>query len=208
MSKLFAAYNVLAMFLLVPWLGIYGAAIAAGTAQTAKNLFVWWYVRHRAIWTNARAAVLSSVGIWGAVVGLCYAIKALVACACVGSGRAGSGHLHSRGPALHSQPGAVQVGPGDPEDRDAGQGHRDHAAGRVSCRPVEQEAGGPGCHFRESSRPLASNRDEALRCARHEIQHSCDCCCCSVSVSQTRLPTNHGTMPGGRARCWPPRRAP
>ena len=78
MSKLFAGYNVLAMFLLVPWLGIYGAAIAAGTAQTAKNLFVWWYVRHRAIWTNARAAVLSSVGIWGGVVGLCYAIKTLV----------------------------------------------------------------------------------------------------------------------------------
>ncbi len=38
LSKLFAAYNVLAMFLLVPFLGIYGAAIAAGTAQTMKNL--------------------------------------------------------------------------------------------------------------------------------------------------------------------------
>ena len=78
LSKLFAAYNVLAMFLLVPWLGIYGAAIAAGTAQTAKNLFVWWYVRDRAVWTNARASVLSSVGIWGTVVGLCYAIKTVL----------------------------------------------------------------------------------------------------------------------------------
>jgi len=78
LSKLFAAYNVLAMFLLVPWLGIYGAAIAAGTAQTAKNLFVWWYVRDRAVWTNARASVLSSVGIWGTVVGLCYGIKTVL----------------------------------------------------------------------------------------------------------------------------------
>jgi len=78
LSKLFAAYNVLAMFLLVPWLGIYGAAIAAGTAQTAKNLFVWWFVRDRAVWTNARASVLSSVGIWGTVVGLCYAIKTVL----------------------------------------------------------------------------------------------------------------------------------
>jgi O-antigen/teichoic acid export membrane protein len=78
LSKLFAAYNVLAMFLLVPWLGIYGAAIAAGTAQTAKNLFVWWYVRDRAVWTNARASVLSSVGIWGTVVGLCYSIKTVL----------------------------------------------------------------------------------------------------------------------------------
>jgi len=78
MSKLFAAYNVLAMFLLVPWLGIYGAAIAAGTAQTAKNLFIWWYVRDRARWTNARSAIASSIGIWGVVVGLCYGLKSLV----------------------------------------------------------------------------------------------------------------------------------
>jgi O-antigen/teichoic acid export membrane protein len=78
LSKLFAAYNVLAMFLLVPWLGIYGAAIASGTAQTAKNLFVWWFVRDRAVWTNARASVSSSIGIWGTVVGLCYAIKTVL----------------------------------------------------------------------------------------------------------------------------------
>ena len=78
LSKLFAAYNVLAMFLLVPWLGIYGAAIAAGTAQTAKNLFIWWFVRDRAVWTNARASVLSSVGIWGTVVALCYAIRTVL----------------------------------------------------------------------------------------------------------------------------------
>jgi O-antigen/teichoic acid export membrane protein len=78
LSKLFAAYNVLAMFLLVPLMGIYGAAIAAGTAQTAKNLFIWWYVHHRAKWTNARASILSSIGIWGVVVGLCYGLKAVV----------------------------------------------------------------------------------------------------------------------------------
>jgi O-antigen/teichoic acid export membrane protein len=78
LSKLFAAYNILAMFLLVPFLGIYGAAIAGGTAQAMKNLFIWWYVRKRAIWTNVRAAVLSSIGIWGAVVGLCYGLKAVI----------------------------------------------------------------------------------------------------------------------------------
>jgi O-antigen/teichoic acid export membrane protein len=78
MSKLFAAYNILAMFLLVPFLGIYGAAIAGGTAQAMKNFFIWWCVRKRAIWTNARAAVLCSVGIWGVVVGLCYGLKAVI----------------------------------------------------------------------------------------------------------------------------------
>ena len=78
LSKLFAAYNILAMFLLVPFLGIYGAAIAGGTAQLFKNVFVWWYVRKRAVWTNARAAILASIGIWGAVVAVCYAVKAVI----------------------------------------------------------------------------------------------------------------------------------
>jgi O-antigen/teichoic acid export membrane protein len=78
LSKLFAAYNILAMFLLVPFLGIYGAAIAGGTAQAMKNFFIWWCVRKRAIWTNARAAMSSSIAIWGAVVGLCYGLKAIV----------------------------------------------------------------------------------------------------------------------------------
>ena len=78
LSKLFAAYNILAMFLLVPILGIYGAAIAGGTAQSMKNLFVWWWVRKRAVWTNARASMLSSIGIWGAVIGVCYGVKAVM----------------------------------------------------------------------------------------------------------------------------------
>jgi O-antigen/teichoic acid export membrane protein len=78
LSKLFAAYNVLAMFLLVPILGIYGAAIAGGTAQAMKNFFIWWCVRKRAVWTNARAAVLASIGIWGAVVGICYGLEAVI----------------------------------------------------------------------------------------------------------------------------------
>jgi O-antigen/teichoic acid export membrane protein len=77
LSKLFAAYNILAMFLLVPLLGIYGAALAGGTAQALKNLFIWWYVRKRAVWTNAGAALSSSIGLWGAVVGICYGLKML-----------------------------------------------------------------------------------------------------------------------------------
>src|SRR3569833_1697373 len=106
MSKLFAAYNVVAMFLLVPWLGIYGAAIAAGTAQTAKNIFVWWFVRDRAVWTNARAAILSSIGLWGAVVGLCYGIKSMVHAPALGQVVLGAivfvpaGLLYIRSPAL------------------------------------------------------------------------------------------------------------
>ena len=78
LSKIFAGYNILAMFLLVPLLGIYGAALAGGSAQTLKNFFIWWHVRKRASWTNARAALLSSIGLWGAVVGACYGLKVLL----------------------------------------------------------------------------------------------------------------------------------
>src|ERR1700761_104545 len=78
LSKMFAAYNILAMFLLVPFLGIYGAAIAGGTAQAMKNFFIWWCVRKRAKWTNAGSAVSSSLGIWGLVVALCYGLKVLL----------------------------------------------------------------------------------------------------------------------------------
>jgi polysaccharide transporter, PST family len=78
LSKVFAGYNVLAMFVLVPLMGIYGAALAAGTAQTMKSFFIWWYVRKRAVWTNARAALLSSIGVWGATVGICYGLKAFL----------------------------------------------------------------------------------------------------------------------------------
>ena len=78
MSKLFAAYNIAAMFLLVPWLGIYGAALAGGTAQAMKNFFIWWWVRKRAVWTHWRSALLSSIGLWGAVVGICYGLKVLL----------------------------------------------------------------------------------------------------------------------------------
>ncbi len=77
-SKLFAAYNILAMIVLVPFLGIYGAALAGGTAQTMKNLFIWWHVRRRARWINARAATLASVGLWGAAVAACYGLKILI----------------------------------------------------------------------------------------------------------------------------------
>jgi O-antigen/teichoic acid export membrane protein len=78
LSKIFAAYNIVAMLLLVPLLGIYGAAIAGGSAQVIKNYFIWWHVRKRAVWVNARLALLVSIGLWGAVVGVCYALKALI----------------------------------------------------------------------------------------------------------------------------------
>lgn len=108
LSKLFAVYNILAMFVLVPFLGVYGAAIAGGTAQAMKNLFIWWYVRKRAVWTNAGSALLWSIGIWGAVVAICYGLKVLLPFSPalqVAMGIAvflGAGLVYIRSPALSS----------------------------------------------------------------------------------------------------------
>ena len=63
---------------LVPLMGIYGAALAAGTAQIMKNVFIWWHVRHRAVWTNWRAALPVSLLLWGAGVAACFGMKALI----------------------------------------------------------------------------------------------------------------------------------
>ncbi len=106
LSKMFAAYNILAMFVLVPFFGIYGAAMAGGSAQVLKNFFIWWCVRKRARWTNARGALISSVGIWGCTVAICYALKSFLpghALVQVGAGCvifAAAGLLYIRSPAL------------------------------------------------------------------------------------------------------------
>jgi O-antigen/teichoic acid export membrane protein len=77
LSKVFAFYNVGAMMVLIPLGGLYGAAIASGSAQAMKNLFIWWKVRRSAVWTNAWSSTLTSMALWGAVVGLCYAAKSM-----------------------------------------------------------------------------------------------------------------------------------
>jgi O-antigen/teichoic acid export membrane protein len=77
LSKIFAGYNVLAMLLLIPHMGLYGAALASGSAQIFKNAFVWWHVRRRAVWINAGASILASVTTWGAAVAVCFAVKSL-----------------------------------------------------------------------------------------------------------------------------------
>jgi O-antigen/teichoic acid export membrane protein len=63
-SKLFGVYNIIAMLMLLPILGIYGAAIATGSAQALKSLFVWWHVRRRARWLNAAGALFWGVILW------------------------------------------------------------------------------------------------------------------------------------------------
>ncbi len=77
LSKVAGLYNVVAILALLPIAGLYGAALASGTAQAFKNLFIWWHVRHNARWINAGAVVLASAIIWGAAVTICYLVRSL-----------------------------------------------------------------------------------------------------------------------------------
>ncbi|MEP7314592.1 MAG: lipopolysaccharide biosynthesis protein [Pseudomonadota bacterium] len=79
LSKLFAIYNILAMVALVPFAGVYGAALAAGTAQLLKNWFIWWHVRRRAVWTNWRAVIGVSLPLWSLTAGICAGLRYAVA---------------------------------------------------------------------------------------------------------------------------------
>jgi len=106
LSKIFAIYNVIAMLALIPYMGLYGAALAIGSAQILKNVFVWWHVRRRAVWVNAGASLAASVALWGGAVAVCFGIKtALAAPALVqlilgGIVIGGATLIHFRGPVL------------------------------------------------------------------------------------------------------------
>jgi O-antigen/teichoic acid export membrane protein len=78
LSKLFLVYNVIAMLVLLPIMGLYGAAIATGTASMMKNIFILWHVRDMVHWTNYRAAIGWSLLIWGTTIAVCSAVKMVV----------------------------------------------------------------------------------------------------------------------------------
>src|SRR5262245_5781134 len=78
LSKIFAIYNAVALLALVPIAGVYGAAIATGSAQMMKNLFIWWHVRGAARWTNLGAVITMAVIIWGPCALACFALKSLL----------------------------------------------------------------------------------------------------------------------------------
>jgi O-antigen/teichoic acid export membrane protein len=77
-SQLFGLYQIAAMVLLVPLIGIYGAALATGTFHLLRNLFVWWQVRGNARWLNLPAVLTYGVVIWGGVIAAGYLLKAVL----------------------------------------------------------------------------------------------------------------------------------
>jgi len=75
LSKVFGVYNLLAMTALVPLLGVYGAALAAGTAQLLKNGFIWYRVRGLARWTNAGSALALGMLVWSGAVAVAVVLQ-------------------------------------------------------------------------------------------------------------------------------------
>lgn len=75
LSKVFGILNLLAMFALIPVLGVYGAALATGFCAVLKNLFIWWSVRRTARWTNFWAAMGATALCWSVFYVLCSTLK-------------------------------------------------------------------------------------------------------------------------------------
>ncbi len=78
-SKIFGIYNIIALLALIPVLGVYGAALASGSAAVLKNLFIWWHVRHIARWNNWHSLILATAGYWGTFFVLTVIIKSAAA---------------------------------------------------------------------------------------------------------------------------------
>jgi O-antigen/teichoic acid export membrane protein len=75
LSKIFAAYNIVALLVLIPMAGIYGAVIATGSAALFKNLFIWWFARRRARWLKFGPMLFASSLTWTSTLGVCFLAK-------------------------------------------------------------------------------------------------------------------------------------
>ncbi|HEX4052486.1 MAG TPA: lipopolysaccharide biosynthesis protein [Steroidobacteraceae bacterium] len=77
-SELFGIYQVAAMLLLVPAFGLYGAALATGSFNALRNLWVWWRLRAHVRWLNVWGVTKASLIIWGPLIAVCGALRSLL----------------------------------------------------------------------------------------------------------------------------------
>lgn len=76
-SELFGLYQIAAMLLLVPVIGLYGAALSTGSFHALRNFWIWWQLRRRVRWLNVRGLLASAGVIWGSVIICCGALRSL-----------------------------------------------------------------------------------------------------------------------------------
>ena len=128
LSKVFAIYNVVALLVLVPIAGVYGAVIASGSAQVFKTLFIWWHVRHRARWLQGGLAFASALVLWGSGAGGLLRAQDIGTSPGVGALDAGCGDLRRGSSSSSSKPGYFRVRSGFARVGAQGQGepHSSH----------------------------------------------------------------------------------
>ncbi|HEY7975133.1 MAG TPA: lipopolysaccharide biosynthesis protein [Ktedonobacterales bacterium] len=76
-SEIFGLYQVAAMLVLIPLLGVYGAALSTGSFHALRNFWIWWQMRHRVRWMNIRGVATSALTVWGTVALVCAVVRSL-----------------------------------------------------------------------------------------------------------------------------------
>ena len=74
-SELFGLYQVGAMLVLVPSLGLYGAALSTGSFHALRNFWIWWQLRRQVRWRNLKGMLAMGLLVWGSVVVACSLLR-------------------------------------------------------------------------------------------------------------------------------------
>ena len=74
-SELFGLYQVAAMLVLIPALGLYGAALSTGTFHAFRNFWIWWQMRREVQWRNFKGVLTMGLLVWGSVVAVCSLLR-------------------------------------------------------------------------------------------------------------------------------------
>jgi O-antigen/teichoic acid export membrane protein len=77
-SELFGLYQVGAMLVLIPALGLYGAALSSGSFHALRNFWIWWQLRRQVRWRNIKGMLTMGLLIWGSVVVVCALLRFLL----------------------------------------------------------------------------------------------------------------------------------
>lgn len=77
-SKIFGVYNLLADIILIQFFGIWGAVIATGTANFAKNIFIWLFFKKEASFRGTGPFLLRLILLWFGYSGLIYSLKMVI----------------------------------------------------------------------------------------------------------------------------------
>lgn len=74
-SEVFGLYQVGAMLVLVPTLGLYGAALSTGSFHALRNFWIWWQLRRQVQWRNIKGMLVMSLLVFGSVVVVCRLLR-------------------------------------------------------------------------------------------------------------------------------------